>query len=164
MIIWQLIILASVDAYIIFKGITVVEDTVSFFIHKTKVIADSIETALKLRFIPIEARRKGNLLHIYRKEIDRIISTGSITIEQSACRNIISSRPYSERDSFLVYSISIFRHRYVKYRIPVHPFTPPEVRPLVIYFWERKNIMSTGKDTKMAAAEKTGQDPDISVA
>ena len=136
-------------------------------IKEFEIIVQAVEGAVQLHLPPVvpfvlldDAHRRGE--KVYGR-----FAAGGVAIIKRAGRQIAARGAQAKDDALFTDRVAVFGHGQVQNRVFshwAHPFTPPAVRPEVMYFWHSRKMTSTGSDTSSDAAANTGQLPLVSVA
>ena len=159
----ELEILRAVPGKPVRKKIAVIKRCFLAVIQQ-EIVIDPVIGAVHDHLPVIVAGIRQELFHGDGGKKDGIDPARGIGIEERHLLQISPGAAQPVDDAALIQPAAVFRHGKVQNGIQLHPFTPPAVSPEVIYLWHRKKITSTGTETVMAAAAKTGQEPVISVA
>ena len=127
-----------------------------------KVVIDPIIGTVHNHLPVVVTGVRQNLFHGDGGKQNRIDPARGVGVEKRHPLQVASGAAQAVNDAALVQPAAVFRHGNVQNSVQLHPLTPPAVSPEVMYFWHRKKITSTGRDTVTAA--NTGQEPVISVA
>ena len=162
----QLEVLRAVVHKMICKDIAV-KQALLHAVGKLEIVVQAMEGAIHLHLPPVVPLVLLDDIHRRGKEVDGRFAASGVAIIERAGGQIAAGGAQAKDNAFFGNRVAVFGHRQMYNRVfshRVHPFTPPAVRPEVMYFWHNRKMTSTGSDTSSDAAANTGQLPLVSVA